>query len=722
MNNLLDIAKKYLGMGFSIIPVGRDKKPLISWKEFQERKPTIEELEGWFSNPSVTGIAIITGRISGVIVLDTEEGADITGLEIPKTPTAISGGGGIHYYFKYSEKENIINNVRFLPLMDIRSEGGYIVVPPSLHPSGNSYAWLENFGIDEVEIAETPEWLLKAMSQKKSGATEKNWPELLEGVAEGQRNDTAASITGKLLFSFPANQWEYMAWPLLKNWNLKNNPPLEENELRSVFESIAKKQAEDIKDTTEQEGKGTQTQDLIALVKEKNIELFHDQYNEAHAMFKDNFKIIKLSSKLFSRWLSSIAWKEMKTPLNQSILTSVTNVLSGEACFGGEMRKLHVRVAWHEGCIWYDLGDGKAVRISKDGWEIIENPPILFYRFNHQKPQTHPQKGGDVSKLLEFLNLKDKNEQLLFLVAVICCLIPDIAHPILVSHGPQGSAKSMLHKLLKNLIDPSQIDLLSPPDNLREFVQTASHHWIINLDNLSYLQAWLSDALCKVCTGSSFSKRELFTNDDDIIYSFKHVVGLNGINLVISKADLLERSILLAHEPIDNSNRKEEALIISEFESAKPFILGSIFGILSAALKEEPNVKLKAMPRMADFTHWGFAVAKAMGNKEKDFLDAYKANILQQHDEVIDASLIGTVIMELMKDKEEFAENATNLLEELNRTAAILRIDTKSKAWPKNANKVWGKVNEIKINLKAKGINADREHSGGRKIVLRKIK
>ncbi len=236
-NKLLCEAIKYLDLGFSIIPVGQDKKPLIQWKEFQERKPTIEELEKWFANPSATGIAIITGKISDLIVLDAESGADFTGLKIPKTPTVKTGGGGVHCYFKLPKNFVVQNSVRFRPLMDIRGEGGCVVAPPSLHPSGKYYEWAIDFA--SAELANMPKWLIENLEHKKSEATNKDWAEVLNGVGMGERNETATSVAGKLLIHFPTTEWESVVWPTLKGWNLQNKPPLPESELRATFKSIA---------------------------------------------------------------------------------------------------------------------------------------------------------------------------------------------------------------------------------------------------------------------------------------------------------------------------------------------------------------------------------------------------------------------------------------------------------------------------------------------------
>ena len=110
-NNLLEMALNYLSFGFSVIPV-KNKEPLIKWAEYQNRLPSKEEVGQWFSMPDVTGIAIITGSISEIIVLDIESGLDLSGFEFPTTAIAKTGGGGFHYYFKYPQGAIIKNSVK----------------------------------------------------------------------------------------------------------------------------------------------------------------------------------------------------------------------------------------------------------------------------------------------------------------------------------------------------------------------------------------------------------------------------------------------------------------------------------------------------------------------------------------------------------------------------------------------------------------------------------
>jgi len=236
----LEIGKSYLESGFSIIPVSKDKKPLLSWKKYQETRASVEEINKWCSSDKLTGFGIVTGKISGIIVLDIDEGADYKELDLPKTVSVKTGGGGLHFYFKYPTSCDIGNFSGFRHKMDIRGEGGYVIAPPALHPSGNRYEWLNDL---DTPIAGIPEWLMSELSKEKVSLSD--WvgnPEVLRGVPKSMRNESAAKIVGKLLSHIPQEEWQTTAWEFLTGWNLKNTPPLEEKELRTVFESITKRE------------------------------------------------------------------------------------------------------------------------------------------------------------------------------------------------------------------------------------------------------------------------------------------------------------------------------------------------------------------------------------------------------------------------------------------------------------------------------------------------
>src|SRR5690606_32606817 len=100
-------------------------------------------------------------------------------------------------------------------------------------------------------------------------------------------------------------------------------------------------------------------------------------------------------------------------------------------------------------------------------------------------------------------------------------------------------------RIMKRLIDPSSIEglpLLSPG---QDFMQIADHHAFLFFDNLSGMPVGVSDALARASTGDGFSKRRHYSDDDDFVYKIQLPIAINGINQVITKADLLDRAILI---------------------------------------------------------------------------------------------------------------------------------------------------------------------------------
>ncbi len=158
-------ALRYSELGFCVIPCGvRKKKPVKSWTQFQARKPTIAEIEGWWKGKSEKNIAFVTGEISGIFVLDvdSQEGLDFIAEQyLPQTVSSKTSKGR-HYYFKHPGTHvKTQTKLRRCIDCDIRGDGGIIVVPPSIHPSGTQYEWINAPG--EVEIVEAPAWLLNLM-------------------------------------------------------------------------------------------------------------------------------------------------------------------------------------------------------------------------------------------------------------------------------------------------------------------------------------------------------------------------------------------------------------------------------------------------------------------------------------------------------------------------------------------------------------------------------
>ncbi|MFC2122114.1 bifunctional DNA primase/polymerase [Bacteroidota bacterium] len=231
----------YREQGLSIIPIPEGRKEAtITWKEYQIRLATDGEIERWFGN-NQTNLAIICGKISGNLVIldfDDEQGFN-NWVDIAKaklgfdnihafTPI-VQTGRGFHVYFRTKE---LVKSQKF-PNVEIKGEGGYVIAPPSIHPGGTQYKLINpdikgiitiesliSIGIDTETTPERrhePTWVSKA----------------LEGVSEGNRNNTAMMLAGYFKNKHPQDITE----TLLLDWNKKNVPPLPENELLRTISS-----------------------------------------------------------------------------------------------------------------------------------------------------------------------------------------------------------------------------------------------------------------------------------------------------------------------------------------------------------------------------------------------------------------------------------------------------------------------------------------------------
>jgi hypothetical protein len=475
---------------------------------------------------------------------------------------------------------------------------------------------------------------------------------------------------------------------------------------------------------SKKKNKPNQADTIIRLVEESGAVLFHDERGNGYGRIPvdDHQEVWALKSRAVRRWLACLIWSDEGKSPGAEAIQSALNILEAKAFFDGSEHTLSVRVARLGDDVWIDLADKswRAIQIHSGGWDVVENPPIIFRRFSHQKPLPLPERGGDPKRLLDFLSIQREADRLLLLVFCVTALIPGFPHPVLIVQGVHGSAKSTLFAILKALLDPSVLDLQSPSDSPREFVQQASHHWLLFLDNLSSLPSWLSDAICRCATGGSFSKRELYTDDEDIIYNIQNIVGLNGINMVATRADLLDRALILSMDPIPQDRRREKSEVWKEFERDRPRILGGLLDAASAAIREYPNVQLPHLYRMADFIRWGEAVARVLGYSESEFLSAYEMNVGRQNEEALEASPVAQAIQQFMKEKDSWEGAPSELLGELNVIADQVQLDTRSKYWPKSPNWLTRRINEVRPNLMATGISVDEGKGTERRIILTK--
>lgn len=458
--------------------------------------------------------------------------------------------------------------------------------------------------------------------------------------------------------------------------------------------------------------KSTQAEILLKLISDTDTKFFLDDTNTvyAHVPVQEHHQTVQLASKRFALWAQNLFYSKNGKPIKPDSLTQTVNALEAKTMFGKVERiPLYERVGSHDSDYWYDLSDEecRAVKVSASGWSIVNDPPILFRRYTHQKPQVLPKQGGRMEKIFEFINVR--RHQLLFQCWLISCFATGFPHPMPVFYGEKGAAKSTACVLLKRLIDPSAYESLTLNTDFRSLLISLQSHWFLPFDNVSSLNSEQSDTLCRSITGTAVQQRKLYTDDEDRILTFCRCFALNGINNVARRSDLLDRSLLFELSRVPDTERKELQAVYSAFESERPLILGSIFDTLSKAMDLLPSVKLDTLPRMADFARLGYAVAEVLGKSGECFLDELDENYTSRNQEAIDADIVATLVVAFMQDKTDWSGFSSELYRELCSFAPNCGIDTHSHGFPKQANTLSRRLNSMKSNLASLGITFERD-------------
>jgi hypothetical protein len=424
-----------------------------------------------------------------------------------------------------------------------------------------------------------------------------------------------------------------------------------------------------------------------------------------------------IRSKRFRTWVRRCYYHATGAAPGGAVIASALDLLEARAQFDAPERAVSMRIAEHADRIFLDLADEhwRAVSIGADGWRVVGCPPVRFRRSPGMLPLPVPEHGGSIELLKPFLNLSNDNDFILIVAWLLAALRPRGPYPLLAISGEQGSAKTVLSKLLRSLVDPNVASVRALPREERELMIAANNGHLLAFDNLSALPPWLSDALCRIASGGSFAVRRLYTDDEEVLFQAARPIALNGIEDVIGRADLADRAIFLSLGPIGENQRRSEADLWREFERARPAILGALFDAVAYGLKAGHSLRPGRLPRMADFALWATACEPALW-PVGTFSHAYAANRNAAIDCSIDADPIAASVRELMNERSSWTGTAADLLR--ISTAYSLQIgDTAGRI--KNPRALAGHLRRVQTFLRTLGVDIlfSREGRAGTRVI-----
>jgi hypothetical protein len=402
-----------------------------------------------------------------------------------------------------------------------------------------------------------------------------------------------------------------------------------------------------------------------------------------------------LRSKRFQAWLRQQYYERTWDAPTPAALNAALNVLEAQAQFDGPQLHVAVRVAEQDGRIYLDLADEfwRCVEIDASGWRIAEHPPVRFRRSPSMQPLPLPVRGGSIEALAPFLNRVSENDFVLVVAWLLGALRAGGPYPVLAIAGEQGSAKTVLSKLLRAVIDPNLAPVRALPRSERELFIAAGNGHILAFDNLSGVPPWLSDTLCRLSSGGAFSTRQLFTDRDEILFATARPVILNGIEDIVTRPDLADRAIALMLAPIAEWQRRPENALWREFERARPHILGALLDVVAHGLLMLPRVRPKRLPRMADFALWATACESAFrpaGTLEA----AYSNNRRAAIENIIDTNPVAALVREIIAERAQWRGSASDLFQ----------MGANRPGWPTTPRAVAGWLRRAQPCLRSLGI------------------
>ncbi len=488
-----------------------------------------------------------------------------------------------------------------------------------------------------------------------------------------------------------------------------------------ALENINREETEVVDARRDHDGH-SQAQILLRIA--QTAKLFHDPAGTPYAdvTLKGHRETLAVRGKNFKMWLTREFFSVSGAAPNSDALAKAISWAEASALIDGDERPVFIRIGHHDGKTYLDLADDvwRAVEITANGWRVVSNPPVRFRRTPGMRPLPAPQHGGSIDALRPLVNVKREEDYTLLVAWLIGALAPAGPYPLLAINGEQGSGKTRLVTLLRNLIDPNAAPTRAMPRDDRNAFISASNSFLQVFDNLSAVTADLSDTLCRIATGGGFATRALYTDGDEVLIDVARPILLNGIGEVVGRPDLMDRAINVALAQIEEGKRRTESELKADFERSHPLILGALLDAVVVGLRRLPEVHLTKAPRMADFARWVSACEPGLWEGEK-FLAAYNGNRATAVSDLLDADIVAAAIRRFMRARDEWCGTASLLLSALNSQERDK--GSRARGWPELPKTLSDRLRRLATAMRANGIDVafSREgHSRQRLVHLRR--
>jgi hypothetical protein len=479
-------------------------------------------------------------------------------------------------------------------------------------------------------------------------------------------------------------------------------------------------EAEDSESSKQKESQAT----AMIRIGKSGCQFFHDESGEAFALILGEVEqVYAVKSTTFKNWLKKEYYREAGKGANNAAANDALDTLEAMGLHDGEKRQVYRRFARVESKIYLDLCNDawQVVEVTEAGWKVLDKSPVYFTRSQTMKPLPTPVTGGKIEQLREFINVTD-SDFILVVGWLLQAMNGEGGFPVLCLQGEQGSGKSTTSENLRRLIDDCSSLLGGKPRDEESLAVTALNNQVLALDNLSGLSAELSDLLCRISTGYALSGRKRYTDFEEASAFIKRPILLNGIDEIATRPDLLSRSLVIVPPELPDKHREAATKMSLAFDKARPAILGALLTALSYGLKNEKDVKLANLPRLADFAKWVTACETGLGWKRGTFMAVYAKNQDDANVGTAEESLLCNALLKLLAANGDFVKMSPQQLYE--GLSSFLTDDERRSnftVWPRSTKSMKNQLTRLKPSLRAIGVTVEETRTGkSRAYVVRK--
>lgn len=369
------------------------------------------------------------------------------------------------------------------------------------------------------------------------------------------------------------------------------------------------------------------------------------------------------------------------------------------------------RVGRRAGKVYFDLCDprGRVVEISAGGVEIIIGDGLPFVTSEMMQEQCEPdlvlEGERPIDELRRFVPTESEDDFILVVGWLVHALSGAGPYAILVLKAEQGSGKTAVASRLSDLIDPCIPKVFKMPEKIRDLVAIVQNRHGVICDNVSYIDAELSDVLCILAYGGGLLYRKLHTDSGVNIFAESRPIGITGIEDVTRRADLASRALFAGLRPLADADRRSDDELERDWDAARPRIFGALLYAVSSALRNAETRKATGAGRMAQFEAICAAAEPGLGFEPGTFAAAYRRNREHAEDVGFENDVIAVAVRDMLEAEgsERWSGSPTRLLEKLDGT--VSEKVRNSREWPRNAVSLGRHHDRSQKTLRARGID-----------------